>query len=785
VCLLAVAALIPTVALTSAQANAQPVGLPGLPIEFHIRDNVDSWFDTNVSLFGDRSLAAAVIPRIGPAGSVGGTSGTSGSSSTGGLGLPDLGSTPGLLGSSTQALSQVINSVVPGVDLQQLAGAVQHNSNALIGSLGIDPLKLLGLDKLQTNITKLFGNSNPLAQRADADIAQIGKLAANRPVSAPLDLGSLPVGVDLQGLLDDMKKITSTGAPVSVDFNVSAPTSAGGHDVSSLIWPDGAKGFPFTQPASFIGDQQIQLTQPGLYAFFCKLHPYMLGAIVVTDPLSIGLSFGKKLDTVLNNLSVPSTADIMDQLVYTFFKITAPENWQTYATDHPTVWAPKFPVAPILKYDINGNPVLIPDLDAYFDQKFGLPKVLPAANLRPSVPGVGEVWVDTQMETWAGKDKPGSITEINADDWSIERKIGAPQIDMNNAHNQWTDKDYKYIMADEWWNNRTDVFDRKTGAFLRSVTVGPDPSHIMSRPNNDELMVDINGGNSIAILAPGATKVLRQYQIASPTQHIAMPHGQWMTSDGQYGVTPDVGLDQAGIINLDTGQVKFGPSGVEPLAVGIPGDDSRYYMANFLSSYLTCGSLEKENACADPGTGQMASTTNIDLWSGYDPAHFDPTGNADQPMGGLSIQNPVSPDGKAELVANVLGGTTLVDARTNKVVKTLPCTPGCHGVQFGVKKGGGYYAYEASKFANMMYIYDLDPAGDGDLSKASVVGEIVLAPEANTKMDGTITQYAGMGGQGVLPIPLVYNGWSENPNNAQWNLTCKQIHPVTFATDCK
>jgi hypothetical protein len=208
-------------------------------------------------------------------------------------------------------------------------------------------------------------------------------------------------------------------------------------------------------------------------------------------------------------------------------------------------------------------------------------------------------------------------------------------------------------------------------------------------------------------------------------------------------------------------------------------------MANFLTSALTCGSLEKQNACVDPATGQMAPSANIDLWNGYDPAHFDPSGNSNAPKGGLSIQNPVSPDGKAELVANVLGGVTLIDAHTNKIVKTLPCTPGCHGINFGAKKGGGYYAYEAAKFSNNMYIYDLDPAGDGDLTKAALVGSIVLAPEAGTAMDGTILNYAGFGGQGVLPVPLVYNGWAQNPLNAQWNLTCKQMHPVTFATDCK
>jgi hypothetical protein len=36
-----------------------------------------------------------------------------------------------------------------------------------------------------------------------------------------------------------------------------------------------------------------------------------------------------------------------------------------------------------------------------------------------------------------------------------------------------------------------------------------------------------------------------------------------------------------------------------------------------------------------------------------------------------------------------------------------------------------------------------------------------------------------MGGQGVLPIPLVYNGWVQKlPQSWQNVLTQKQLHPI-------
>jgi hypothetical protein len=89
---------------------------------------------------------------------------------------------------------------------------------------------------------------------------------------------------------------------------------------------------------------------------------------------------------------------------------------------------------------------------------------------------------------------------------------------------------------------------------------------------------------------------------------------------------------------------------------------------------------------------------------------------------------------------------TIVDVKTDKVVKSLPCEAGCHGVNFGHKKGGGYYAYVASKFANDLIVIDMD--------KLEVVGRILLADSK----DGQITAHNGMGGQGVLPLPIVERG---------------------------
>ncbi len=129
-------------------------------------------------------------------------------------------------------------------------------------------------------------------------------------------------------------------------------------------------------------------------------------------------------------------------------------------------------------------------------------------------------------------------------------------------------------------------------------------------------------------------------------------------------------------------------------------------------------------------------------------------------IGGLPIQTPVSPDGKFVITGNTLTGTiTIIDTATDTLVKSIPCDPGCHGVNFGAKAGGGWYAYVTSKFANRLIVLDYDPNGDGDVVDAKIAGWVNLARTADVLKDDVIVGNKGMGGQGVLPVPVIYNGW--------------------------
>ena len=63
----------------------------------------------------------------------------------------------------------------------------------------------------------------------------------------------------------------------------------------------------------------------------------------------------------------------------------------------------------------------------------------------PSKSGVGEVWIDTQFQKTASKTKPGTATAINTTTWEITKKVALPEINMNNPHNMWADKDQNLI----------------------------------------------------------------------------------------------------------------------------------------------------------------------------------------------------------------------------------------------------------------------------------------------------------------------------------------------------
>ncbi|HEY3603330.1 MAG TPA: copper oxidase, partial [Sporichthyaceae bacterium] len=264
---------------------------------------------------------------------------------------------------------------------------------------------------------------------------------------------------------------------------------------------------------------------------------------------------------------------------------------------------------------------------------------------------------------------------------------------------------------------------------------------------------------------------------------IAHPHAHWMSGDAKYMATPNVNLYNASIVDIKKGTFRHDVTGEFPIATGMDPASTKAYMADFLGATISCVTLAPKGKACVGDDGQKEHGKLIDLWDNYNMID-GPTGG----WGGLPIQIAVSPDDSGGLVANTLSSQLGVfDPKTDKMVGYLPCDAGCHGINYGAKKGGGYYAYVSSKFANVLSVIDIDPNGDGNPADAAVVGRILTNADSATQVDDQVIDYAGMGGQGVLPIPLAYEGWVEHaPKNAINNqLTCKQRNPVKFAKVCK
>src|SRR5262245_44342985 len=100
--------------------------------------------------------------------------------------------------------------------------------------------------------------------------------------------------------------------------NVGTDTTNTVHTFTSLLWPTGAANMPFDQlDGAFRGTRQVQLKDPGLYVFVCKLHPFMLAATVVDDPSTTGFDLGENITLISYNqaVSVPTSSDLATRLL--------------------------------------------------------------------------------------------------------------------------------------------------------------------------------------------------------------------------------------------------------------------------------------------------------------------------------------------------------------------------------------------------------------------------------------------------------------------------------------
>jgi len=567
------------------------------------------------------------------------------------------------------------------------------------------------------------------------------------------------------------------------------------HTITSLIWPDGSTPAErIDQDKANKDDHDVVLRTPGLHVFVCKLHPYMLAGVIVDDSTTTGLDIGEKLhlfgvthtDDVRKpddpTKAFPSLSNLGLRLLRAFFVVTSPTNWKDYSKPAGTPYKPDYPDVEV---NVTGNNVA--NLKATLQATFDINDTIPAAQ-PPSAEGIGEVWVDTQYEVsqTKGAAYPSTVTVVDvegADKWTVKRKIALPKEKMNNGHNMWASHDQNEIYQTEWHGRSLYVLNRADGKLKQELVLGNDPAHVMTRVNNEQVHVGLNGGNSVVELNKAANGTLsfnRNILVQNPGDKQAQPHAHWMGHDGNSMVTPNSNTNDSTFWDFITDTIKSKPAtGTLPIASGINPDSTKYYVSNYLGHSISVIDMATGNKIKD-----------ISLLQNYDPISGNVGGNG--AIGGLPIQTPVSPDGKFVVTGNTLTGTiTIIRTSDDTLVKSLACDPGCHGVNFGAKKGGGYYAYVTSKFANRLLVYDIDPDGNGDAADATLVGWVLLADDAAPN-DDPITGNKGMGGQGLLPVPNVYNGWVQKlpsgggPDSFCGQLTAAQRSPFagTVITPC-
>jgi 6-phosphogluconolactonase (cycloisomerase 2 family) len=556
--------------------------------------------------------------------------------------------------------------------------------------------------------------------------------------------------------------ITNTGSESIAVINMSGTVNFmmdgtnAVHTITSIMYPKGAANMPFDQMVAYKGGGIEHFIDPGLYVFACRLHPFMLAAIIVDDPSTAGLDLGDEV-SLINGTSIPTNSDLLHRFLRTFLVATSPSNWQDYTSLKP--WRISYPDVSVRVS--NGTVLNVKDV---LEKKYGQDLNLSRLE-NPKVPGVGELWVDTQFEKTKGKSKPGTATALDTSTWNVTKKVSLPEINMNNPHNMWTDKNQKMIYQTQWFDNRTTVFNRTTGDLVKDIQVGDVPSHVMTGVKTDDLHIALNGKDGITVVSPNLELIdfiFLQYPGTVPTH----PHAHWTSADDKYMVTADALAGTATVYNMEenkiVGKIKIGTL---PTGVGMTPDGSKSYITDFFDSTISV--IDTDNATL---------LKKISLLENYNPI----TGNASGPMGLFPIQTPVSPDGQYMVTANTGGTITILDTGKDELVKELPCDAGCHGVNFGAKKGGGYYAYVSSTFSNDVIVVDGDPNNDGNPEDASIAGRVSLVATTNTKMDDKVANLAGTGGQGVLPIPIVYNGWVQNlPGVWKEPLTVEQRDPIT------
>ena len=291
----------------------------------------------------------------------------------------------------------------------------------------------------------------------------------------------------------------------------------------------------------------------------------------------------------------------------------------------------------------------------------------------------------------------------------------------------------------------------------------------MTRVDTDQVHVSLNGEGSIVELSPGGAHVDRKIEVQDSGDP-GQPHAHWMSHDGHTMVTPNSNTNDSTVVHVVPGTIEPKvATGVLPIASGMMPDASKYYVSNYESSTISV---------IDLTTPHPKLIKNINLLANYDPI----TGAISGPVGALPIQTPVSPNGKWVYTANTLTATRSRSS-TRRPTRWSRASVRCRLPRHQLRREGRRRVLRLRLEQVLERAARHRSGPEQRRQRGRRCGRRPGAPRPRrqgTKSDDVVTGNAGMGGQGVLPIPIVYNGWVQNvPNTAEFKgLTCEQRHPI-------
>ncbi len=340
----------------------------------------------------------------------------------------------------------------------------------------------------------------------------------------------------------------------------------------------------------------------------------------------------------------------------------------------------------------------------------------------PPVPGVGEVWVCAQFQDWPGKPKDGVVQVIDASSWTVSHVIPAG----NNPHNLWFGAGGTEALVTNWFDATVTRIDATTKSVISDCVAGATPAHVTSDPAGLYWYVSIEGSRYVqrfdqggGPLAPCGGGVLAT-QVAWLSGY--GPHGIWyaggkLITSNSMDSTCSI-IDAASMIEL----ARL-PSGMHPLGACANSAGTLGATGNVMSASVSLYDL-----------GLLANIREIPLTYG-------------------PIQVPFTPDGTRIFAANgtrvtVIDVAKAIDSITypnpsSAILAEIPTGKGAHGIAFGAKSGGGWYAYVTHKFENYVSVIDV--------ATSTRVGDIPLVTSTTGKV--SLAGATDTGGNGVTVRP--------------------------------